>query len=186
MDAQIFTKREGSRVAYVLVGRHFCDACGERLVYRGFCFATWSDSRNVDFSLLCHNCLGQRPPILPRQRQHYFGVLITEHVPRGAVPYFFKPPVYAPGALSSFDAALPNAKTVADSTGARVVDRTRIAGRPDATISPDALVGAPDHKLLYEMDRPVSIREVETLLDFHANAPTALSEEERRLLEGER
>lgn len=186
MEAQLFTKKEGLRTAYVLVGCHSCDACGQPLVYRGFCFATWSDARSVDLTLLCHNCLGRRPPTLPRQRQHYFGVLITERVPRGAVPYFFKPPEYSPGAISSFDAAMPNAKTVADSTGARVVDRTRLAGRPHATISPDALVGAHDLALLESMDAPLAPDDLDALLKFHASAPPALSAEERRLLEGDR
>lgn len=183
MQSQIYAKREGARTNYYLVGRHVCDHCGQPLQYRGFCFATWKDARSLDIVLLCHNCLGQKPPVLPRWRQHYFSVLITEVIPRGAAPYFFKPPEYAPGALSSFDAASPTAKTVSDSTGARVIDRTKLSGRASATIDPSAQIGAPDMDLIEEQDRALDEDEGLAFLDELQKAEPVLSAEERKLLE---
>jgi len=183
--------KNGSDYLY-LISPAECDICKEPLKNSAVIFCTWRSRHEMDRLVLCGRCAADsknHPVIMPNWRQGYVVVGVHEYRLTGSQPHFWRCPEFnASGGADVFGAAWSNKGVVADATGAEVVDRTRLAGRGDATFLNDAapvIIGRDVRREIASKDRDLTPDEGLALLDSLAKAPPALPDGERERIEGD-
>lgn len=151
----------------VHVGYLSCMNCGFLLRDYAVVYNVWRSRADMEIVELCQNCAADerhRPVVGPKARTSFFICAIHEEIPAGAVPHIFVCPEFSDGKISSFDAARSNRGIDSEAFGARVIDRTRLSGRPEATLE-GARVGADVHDLLEHKDAALMEREALEFLE---------------------
>jgi len=122
----------------------------------GFHVRLWGRKHND--LLFCHGCLGSLPEQLPSQPvQELRSIIISENVPKNAILVTPRRPELQNGRLTVFDAAdnklLPSV---------RVVDKTRLSGRPEASLLGDGTglkIGLDIHDKMADTDKALTTEE---------------------------
>lgn len=138
MIDKICKKLEGERVNYYAMSAK-CDACGAEIDRCAFVFVRYFHN-TPRITTLCHTHLSQRPPVMPSNcSERCASYDMTVHigaVPKGARQFLFLPVELHAGKVSVFEAARNPRSVESDATGAKIVDRTRLAIKDEAILLP--------------------------------------------------
>jgi len=175
------------RKRYFIITPVICEVCKRELDpgMVAFLLVDWNPLKPQEM-VFCQSCLREEnvPPNFHMQERKVCLVLEEPGLlPPGSFPVRIVYPGLSDckGGLSLFQAASQRVAPVE-----KVVDRTRLAGRPEITFSPEMQIGVVDRALLDHLDRPLETVEGLVLLDRLASAKPVIEEREKKLLEDDR
>lgn len=162
----------GNKKFWFYLGPPDCEACDNK-VMSGFYFANWNEN-DFRHGFVCEKCTEEWQK-MNLGSQEYKPVLVCDEVPPSSLPVNVTHHGWSHGRYTdTFSAALKS------SDGETIMDKTKLSGRPEATIE-GAIIGRNPEEISYQPPE----RDFDALMEFHKQAPPALEEDEKKELEGD-
>lgn len=175
--APLFHKKNSDETTIFYLGEPWCEVCRVKLDKIGFFVSNWN-KRNTFHKIMCSRCSTEAETSEVYRSQERRPVRVVDRLPRGVVPFVIQHHGFSSRRdMSVFDAATRNID------GEEVIDRTRLSGRPEATLFPDMQVGK-DVRMIEEERQFGKDANPEDVFAFHLNAAPALpgKEDDQKLL----